>query len=65
MNVTISVGTTVDRASAKLLHATLEHTNWDKPRAAKILDVSLSTVYAWIRRHRLKPAVAAASRRPS
>lgn len=54
-SVTIAIGTPMRRANAILLRATLEHHDWDKSATAKTLKVSLSTVYAWIREHGLRP----------
>ena len=43
--VTLSVGTTVREAEKKLLLKTLEHTDNNKTRAAKILEISLKTLH--------------------
>ena len=50
----IPVGTTIDEAERRLITATLEHTHYDKPRAAAMLGMGLRTLYRKVKRYAIR-----------
>jgi DNA-binding NtrC family response regulator len=49
--LTLAVGMTVAEAERALIHATLQHTGQDKPRAAAMLGIGLRTLYRKIKQY--------------
>jgi transcriptional regulator with PAS, ATPase and Fis domain len=59
--VALPLGTTVEQAERALILFTLQHTNQNKSRAAKILGISPKTLHCKIRQYRLQSQAAGAS----
>jgi len=51
--LSVRVGTSINQAEQALIEATLEHTGWNKTRAASILGISVKTLYTKVREYRI------------
>ncbi len=58
--VALPLGTTVEQAEKALIEFTLQHTNNNKSRAAKILGISPKTLHCKIRQYRMQSQAAVA-----
>jgi DNA-binding NtrC family response regulator len=59
--VALPLGTTVEQAERALIQFTLQHTNQNKSRAAKILGISPKTLHCKIRQYRVQSQAAGAA----
>jgi DNA-binding NtrC family response regulator len=52
-SLSVRVGASISQAEQALIEATLEHTGWNKTRAASILGISVKTLYTKVREYRI------------